>query len=305
MNVSSSQTSYFSPRKSTIDHAISIPIPAPIRLGYKLASRISPELGAELARRIFFHPPRLRFSKAQETALAHADRHEFGGSSGRIVTYSWGSGPVVLLVHGWGGHSGQMAAFAAPLVADGFRAVAVDLPAHGRSAGSLSSLVHFAEALHIVAYAFAPVHGVITHSLGGAGLVRALLSGFSPKRAVLISPQAQLSGYWRAFQRSLGMSDAGWAAMMANAERWLAVRFADLHPRIAAPKMTVPALILHGQTDRMSPVSEGREMAKLWPGARISEFTDTGHLAILRDPVAIRAARDFMAGQNCGVLRSQ
>jgi hypothetical protein len=46
-------------------------------------------------------------------------------------------------------------------------------------------------------------------------------------------------------------------------------------------------------------------MAKLWPGARISEFTDTGHLAILRDPVAIRAARDFMAGQNCGVLRSQ
>ena len=68
------------------------------------------------------------------------------------------------------------------------------------------------------------------------------------------------------------MSDAGWAAMMANAERWLAVRFADLHPRVGARKMTVPALILHGQTDRMSPVSEGREMAKLWPGARLSEF---------------------------------
>jgi pimeloyl-ACP methyl ester carboxylesterase len=189
-----------------------------------------------------------------------------------------------------------MVGFVAPLVDDGFRVVAVDLPAHGRSAGGLSSIVHFSEAMHIAAHVHEPVYGVITHSLGGAGLVRAFLNGFSARRAVLISPQAELGGYWRAFQKSLGMSEEVWAAMVLRSERWLGIRFAEIHPRVGAPKMTVPALILHGQTDRMSPVSEGRELARLWPGARIDEFAETGHLSILRDEGAICAAKSFMTG---------
>jgi pimeloyl-ACP methyl ester carboxylesterase len=284
-------------KNSTIDRAITVPIPALLRFAYRVVDRISPSRGADLARRIFFHPPRMRFTKDQEDILGGAERHDLGGSAGRIVTYSWGRGPVVLLVHGWGGHSGQMTRFVAPLVADGFRVVAVDLPAHGRSAGRLSSIVHFAEALHITAHAYDGLHGVITHSLGGAGLIRALLGGLSAKRAVLIAPPAQLSGYWRAFQTSLGMSDAGWAAKVAVSERWLAASYTEFHPAVAAPKMTVPALILHGQSDRMSSIGEGRKLARLWPGAQISEFAEKGHLSILYDAAAIRAARDFLAGR--------
>lgn len=30
----------------------------------------------------------------------------FGG--GRLAVFHWGSGPPILLVHGWGGHSGEL-----------------------------------------------------------------------------------------------------------------------------------------------------------------------------------------------------
>ena len=43
--------------------------------------------------------------------------------------YSWGSGPTVLLVHGWEGRGSQLSAFAPALVKAGFRVVAVDMPA--------------------------------------------------------------------------------------------------------------------------------------------------------------------------------
>ena len=294
MDMSSIQTAAARPLNSTIDHAISIPIPSFIRLPYRFISHFSPDLGGELARRIFFHPPRPFHTDRQRQMLDRAEAQDLGCSSGRLATYSWGKGPAVLLIHGWGGHAGQMTEFAAPLTDAGFRAIAIDLPAHGRSAGKLSSLVHFSEAIHVAAHAFAPVHGVITHSLGGAALIWALRQDFTARRTVLISPQAQLNDYWRAFRSSLRMSDASWAAMVAKSERWLGVSFPELHPRVGAPRMTAPALILHGEDDRLSPVNEGRELARLWPGARIEEFAGTGHLSILRHEQAIRAASLFM-----------
>src|SRR5262249_19040364 len=50
-----------------------------------------------------------------------------------LRAYAFGTGAqTVLLVHGWNGHAGQMTRFVRPLVANGFRAVLLDLPAHGR-----------------------------------------------------------------------------------------------------------------------------------------------------------------------------
>ena len=45
----------------------------------------------------------------------------------------WGAGPVVYLVHGWGGRGSQLASFVEPLLAGGFRVVMFDAPAHGDS----------------------------------------------------------------------------------------------------------------------------------------------------------------------------
>ena len=54
--------------------------------------------------------------------------------------FAWGAGPSVLLVHGWEGRGAQLGALVDPLVAAGYRVVALDGPAHGDSPGRLSTL---------------------------------------------------------------------------------------------------------------------------------------------------------------------
>ena len=46
----------------------------------------------------------------------------------RIVGWSWGEGPAVYLVHGWGSRGGRLTAYAQPVVQAGFRAIAFEGP---------------------------------------------------------------------------------------------------------------------------------------------------------------------------------
>jgi pimeloyl-ACP methyl ester carboxylesterase len=291
MSISDFQTVPFRDKKSTNDRSVKLPIPAFVRLPYRALDVLSPRLAGEAARRVFFRPARLYYTDLQRQVLDLADQSHLGG----VSTYSWGKpdGPTVLLVHGWGGHAGQMTPFVEPLLDAGYRVVAIDMPAHGASDGKLSSVVHFSIAIRQAARYFGRVHGVITHSLGGGGLVHALRNGMPANRVVLVAPQAQFHDYWRMFRNGLGMSDAAWTHMVAASEAWLGVPFAEIHPGYGAPRMTVPALILHGEKDKLSPIKEGRDMARLWPGARLEEF-DSGHTSILREPAVIRSAAAFM-----------
>jgi pimeloyl-ACP methyl ester carboxylesterase len=283
------------PDKSTNGHSISVPVPAFIRLPFRLASVISPRLAGEMARLIFFHPMRTRPNEAQAAVLAKSEPITLDLDGLKVAGYSWGEGPLVLLVHGWSGHAGQMTEFVAPLTSGGFRAVALDLPGHGASGGRLSSLVHFARAIRVAAEHLGPVHGIVSHSFGGGGMIQAFLSGLQANRAVLLAPPAQFHDYWGMFRSRMGMSHAVWRTLVERSEHWLGISFPEVHPEIGAPAMTVPALILHGTADRVCPVTEGRRLARLWPGARLREF-DAGHVSILRDARAVAATVEFIKG---------
>jgi pimeloyl-ACP methyl ester carboxylesterase len=283
-----------SSKKSTNDRAV-LKIPAGIRFGFQTASSISPSLGAMIAQQLFFHPPRGTYRDEQKAVLARARTMALPVRGRPVETYVWGEGPAVLLIHGWGGHAGHMTEFVAPLTKAGYRVIALDAPGHGRSPGRLSSIVHFADAIRAVAETSGPLHAVIAHSMGAAATTHLLGGGLTLKRAVFLAPQARLTGYWALFRNSLGMSDRVWQLMRTRTERWLNVRYDQLHPEVAAPRMTTPLLILHGHADRMTPVSEGQTLAKAWPSAEIL-LLDGGHLGILRDWHALLAATEFVRG---------
>ncbi|MCH2108975.1 MAG: hypothetical protein MK135_06570 [Polyangiaceae bacterium] len=74
--------------------------------------------------------------RPEEEKDPRAQGHEVMVQGRRQVrALQYGSGPQILLVHGWGGAGVQMAAFVDPLVERGYSVVVVDLPAHGGSEG--------------------------------------------------------------------------------------------------------------------------------------------------------------------------
>ena len=100
------------------------------RAVFRSADLLAPNLAGRIARDIWFTvPPRLA-----ATPLPDGGRSFEVESLGAVVRgHVWGDGPVVYLVHGWGGRGSQLASFVEPLLVAGFRVVMFDAPAHGDS----------------------------------------------------------------------------------------------------------------------------------------------------------------------------
>src|SRR5262249_34982184 len=122
-------------------------VPSWYRRSFQLTAKAAPSLASSWAMNLFFTPWRIGITPEMRVALNRGQRFSFESSQGQVVGWSWGAGAPVLLVHGWSGRAGQLTTLAEALSFEGYRAIALDLPAHGESSGKRTSLVHFADAI--------------------------------------------------------------------------------------------------------------------------------------------------------------
>ena len=112
--------------------------------------RLSPDASGRCAALVFQRPPHFARTRARPGARRRRPTR-VAGRRGDVAVWQWGSGPRVLLVHGWGGNAARLRHFVAPLVEAGFGVAAFDAPAHGLSHGSFATLPDFIETVGLVA----------------------------------------------------------------------------------------------------------------------------------------------------------
>jgi pimeloyl-ACP methyl ester carboxylesterase len=257
-----------------------------------------PPLAARWAETLFFTPPRHTPSSRTAAFLASGQRLRLPRGGPRIAAWSWGEGPVVVLVHGWGGLGGQLGAFCPPLVESGVRVVTFDAPGHGASSGRRSSVLDFAATLHNLAAVAGPLRAVIAHSLGATATALALRQGLRLERAVFLGPPAEPSEWAWEFARRFAISDATIEAMRVHAERRLGFRWADLGLAALAKEQTTPLLVIHDAQDDEVDWTDGAAVAAAWPGAQFLKTSGLGHRRILRDRSVVERTVGFVGG--CG-----
>jgi len=263
-------------------------------------SLLLPEYAAALAERLFLTPPKAKLPQSTffDFLDAHAGYVEYRGRN--LATWRWGQldAPAVLLAHGWGGYAAQMRGFVPRLLAEGFRVIAYDQPAHGLSEGKLTGLPDFAGALAAVAAHHGGIKHVISHSLAGPALSIALSRGLKLESAVLVSPPSDLVGYSRQFARWYWMPEALRRAMQASIEERFGLRWFEIEVPRLAPRLKTPALVIHDHGDSFVPWTQGAALARAWPGARLLSTVGLGHGRILESDITTRAAADFIAGKS-------
>ena len=264
-----------------------------------MAEREAPRLGARLGVRMWMTiPPAARSA----SLAANGSRVELTVRRQRVVTETWGAGPVVYLLHGWAGHRGQFGAFVAPLVRAGFQVVTIDALGHGESGtgryGKGRALMpDFIDALNCAIKRYGPAHAVIAHSMGASAAAIATLDGLSPGRLVLIAPISNPMSALDIFVRWAGIGPRVRAEMPRRIERLTrmpAARF-DIAARAAECDELPPALVIHDAGDRTVPFDSGVVVTTAWPGARLERTEGVGHLRILANPAVIATAIDFVA----------
>ena len=266
-----------------------------LRTALKFSALISTELTGRWVNHLWFRAQRFPEPAREKEWLASAECLTMTHRDRPLAVYRWGAGPTVLLVHGWHGRGAQLGAFAAPLVAAGYRVVAFDAPAHGRTPGHATDLPEVSAALLAVANSFPPLHGVIAHSFGAASTLAAIRHGLTPRRVVTVSAPANLEFLMDSFAARLGIS----AAVMAVHRRLVETRFgADLWQRLSpteiARGLKMPALLLHDEDDHDVPCRESESLARVWPNAALLRTQGLGHRRILRDPDVVARVVAFM-----------
>ena len=268
---------------------------------FQVLERVAPEAGARWGARLWFTPPPpIPLDRLAQAPPGEETGVELDGRTLRAT--AWGSGPLVLLVHGWGGRSEQLAALVGPLTASGHRVVALDAPGHGRSGpgalgGRRSTVPEFAAALHAAATQDGGrVHAVVAHSLGATAAVLAVREGLRPRRLVLLAPMGDPSRVFASFAAHLGTGPRVRSRLERRVLRTVGLPWAAFDPSAAPRSGTVPpTLVVHDRHDREVPFEEGRRVAEAWPDARLIATDGLGHRRLLRDPGVVDAVARFVA----------
>lgn len=270
------------------------PVPRALGAAVRAALGLAPRAGARWATRIFLTPRPARVRDAERAVLDAARPGTLTAGGRRIATYAWGDGPAVLLVHGWNGHAGQLTGLVAPLVARGYRAIAIDNPGHGASGRGVTHVGEAGDAVAAVAAAVGDVHAVIAHSAGATACALATAHGLAPARHVYLGaavvPRRWVAGFGAVF----GLSPDAVEAVAAEVTARCGQPLEALELRRFGAAMRAPALFLHDPADAIAPLRDVTRAAAAMPDARIVEVAGPGHYRIVADPIATAAAIEFV-----------
>lgn len=268
-----------------------------LRYAFRPLQRFAPDHAARWAEVLFFSPPRSRLNRAQRNVLELARPFSVSVEGRRLAGWSWGDGPIVYLVHGWGSRGARLAAFVSPLVSAGFQVVTFDAPGHGASEGRLSSMPEFARALRGVVNAVGPMHGLVAHSMGASASALAMHDGLRVPRAVFLAPAADPPGFALRFgSETLGLGDATIDRVRANSEQRLGVRWNQLQVPPLVHGFRVPLLVFHDRDDDVVPWADGSAITTAWTGATLVTTNGLGHREIVRAPDIVSRSVAFLRG---------
>ena len=199
----------------------------------------------------------------------------------------WGSGPTVLLMHGWEGRPTQFASLIDALVQAGYGVIALDAPAHGRSPGREANIVLFARALLEAAEDLPPLHGVIGHSMGGASAMLAIQLGLRPRALVTVAAPSRILGMLRGFARFIGLPPRAGEQFIKRVEDHAGIPAADLD--VQHYRLDMPGLVAHAEDDPLVPAAEAGRIHEAWFDSQLLRLEGGGHQRVLADPRLVKA----------------
>jgi pimeloyl-ACP methyl ester carboxylesterase len=260
------------------------------RAALATAERLWPSLAVRLAYRLFLTPLPPKWLHRGSPWPKDWRTQAWAFEDASVTLYSppvERQAPVVLLVHGWGGHAAQMLPMAEAIAARGLHPVLVDMPAHGRSRGGISALPQFARAIDYVAARLAQqgdeLHALVAHSLGASAAAYAASRGLPIRRLVLLAPPASPPEYTRLFAQVFGLSERTRAAMQKRIEVRQGVPMPLFEPQALGPRVRVPTLVVHDRGDSVNRFADGQAYAQAIRESRFVPTEGLGHRKMLKD----------------------
>ncbi len=237
-----------------------------------------------------------------------------------------GQGPTVVLLHGWGSSCGAFN-YIINNFEDSFRMVAPDLPGFGESdmlnkAWNVSDYVDFAAEFLLALGIEAPI--LVGHSFGGRVIIKGVGDGrLSASKIILldsagVKPKKSFKSKVKLatfkFSKAV-LSCPLWRSLTKNALEALRNKFGSADYRNAPPvlrqtlvnavnedlcsympNIKAPTLLIWGEKDTATPVSDAKKMEKLIPDSGLCVIKGGGHFSFIDSPYEVNAIINSFIG---------
>ena len=251
---------------------------------------------AESLVRMLSAPTQMPLRPQDAALLDGAEFFRFGPDQSRCA-WSIGRGPLVLMVHGWGGRGVQMSPLASTLATGGYRCIFFDAGGHGDSrAEPIGFDTFIRDVAALTRHVGEPVHAWIGHSAGGLGMMASrVLKGVRADRFICIAAPRFPYVPLESLQKKFGADDLA----LEQVKPMLAAQFKTDWPSLEAGAAYEPfggsrLLLAYDLDDERVRHADADSIAAGWPSATVLKTASFGHNRILKSPEVAAAALAFL-----------
>ncbi|WP_430613578.1 alpha/beta fold hydrolase [Flavobacterium sp. JP2137] len=240
----------------------------------------SAQRSTALAYTLFSTPQSGRLSPErlpQFLQAARSERLQLGPH--QIQTYQWtGSGPTILLIHGWQSNSSRWQQLIEYLQGCNYHLITLDAPGQGLSNGKEFSPPIYASFIDLALRKFRPKI-LISHSLGSFSSLYQLAQSSYPhleKNIILGCPNA-FKNIVRNFQKLLSFSDRNYHHLVGRLENMINMSLEDYNSDRFIQQIALPTLVIHDIADETIPLAEAVSIANASPNTTLLVTENLGH----------------------------
>jgi pimeloyl-ACP methyl ester carboxylesterase len=272
------------------------PIPLILmRLAFKTLPPLLPTMMGRYAYNLWITPARTKVPEAEQIAAKKAKASFITVDGLKIRVWSWGQGPTVLFIHGWGGRGTQISSYIEALNQAGFNVMSFDMPAHGQSDGKQSNAFEIANVLNAIIKQIDDLHSVMTHSFGGIIFGVYYNPTLTLKNIIMFCPPSDLKTAFNQFSDTLQLPQS----IQDFIVKKLKADFgSDVFEKVSllnnGAKIRQPVLVVHDKQDDVVPFQDGKAVDKILAHGTLYETTELGHRKVLFDKVVVEHVLQYL-----------
>jgi hypothetical protein len=244
----------------------------------------------------FFIPRAYRVSDQETAFLQTAEKITISSNQNKIQCWQWGSGPLVIFVHGWNGKGIQFIPFLKMFSDSGYSVLTFDLPGHGESEGKYSNYFAITDSIRAILNHLdkSNLAGIIGHSVGAAAIINALDKEDISIPTVLIAPPLHLKEMLEYAFFSHGIPSKVFYSLITDFERLMGYNLKNDNPINLIKKKQLQALIIHDKNDKITSFQDSMEVSKIIPSLDLFPTAGLGHRRILFDEAVINKSLQYI-----------
>lgn len=206
-----------------------------------------------------------------------------------------GSGPAVVLAHGWASEKKQLTSFVPKLLAQGYSVILYDQPAHGKSTSVSTNIFDFIHSMEAVIRYKKDVHAIVAHSMSTVAAIYNLHLFQWIKKGVMISPICDYENELMSWFQKKGMPENMIEDVIVYLQERYHLKLETINPKNVAPCLNgTDVLLVHDLNDRHTPFRGSERLNLLLPKSKIKKTQNLGHAKILHNENVINDVIAFL-----------